>query len=111
LIPECNMSSGAGTSYPAGSSEFIQIFIRVRVAQTWVFSVVFSGSLFVFLSLFIWPLHCLSFLDWRLLITSFLSSNDSIKHFDNHDNDLLPLTTMIENKFFVISFFADLQRK
>ena len=34
LIPECNMSSGAGTSYPAGSSEFIQIFIRVRVAQT-----------------------------------------------------------------------------
>jgi hypothetical protein len=44
-----------------------------------------------------------------LLITSLLSSNDSIKHFDNHDNDLLPLTTMIENKLFVISFFADLQ--
>ena len=43
-------------------------------AQSLVFSVVFCGSLFVFLSFYLWPLYFLSFSIW-LLITRFCISN------------------------------------
>ena len=42
----------------------------VRVSRSLVFCAVFCRSLFVFLSVFFWPLYCMSFLDLRLLITS-----------------------------------------
>jgi hypothetical protein len=44
-------TSGAGTAYTFGAPEFIHGFIRVRVARSLVFSVVFCRSLFVLLSL------------------------------------------------------------
>jgi hypothetical protein len=44
------------------------VFIGVRVTQYLVFCVAFCRLLFALLSVFIWPLLCLSF-DLRLLIT------------------------------------------
>ena len=44
-------------------------FIGVRAARSLVFCVVFCRLLFVLLSLFFWPLFCLSFCDIRILIT------------------------------------------
>ena len=44
-------------------------FIGVRVTRSVVFCVVFVISLFVLLSLFFWPLHCMSFFDVRFLMT------------------------------------------
>ena len=55
------------TSYP--------VVTGVRVARTIVFCVMFCRSLFVLLSVFFWPLYCLSFLDIRLQITTLVSSN------------------------------------
>ena len=46
------------------------IFSGVRVARSLVFSVMLCRPLFVLLSFFFWPLHCLFFFDLRLLITS-----------------------------------------
>ena len=46
----------------------------ISVARSLVFCVVFCRSLFVFLSLFFWPLYCLFFFDLRILITSLVSS-------------------------------------
>ena len=45
-----------------------QILSGVRVARSLVFWVLFGRSLFVLLSLFLWPLYCLSF-DLRFLVT------------------------------------------
>ena len=45
------------------------VFSRVRVARSLVFCVVFCRSLFVLLSVFFWPLCCLSSYDLRILIT------------------------------------------
>jgi hypothetical protein len=41
-------------------------FRGVRVSRTLVFCVMFCSSLFVILSLFVWPLRCLSFNLWLL---------------------------------------------
>ena len=46
------------------------VFSGVRVAQSYVFFVVFCISLFVLFSFFIYLWHCISFLDVRLLVTS-----------------------------------------
>jgi len=43
----------------------------VRGAQSLVFYVVFSGSLFVLFSFFFWSLYCWFFFDFRLLVTPF----------------------------------------
>ena len=40
----------------------------IRVAQSLVFCVVLYGSLFVLLSFFIWPLHCLSFYGFWIIL-------------------------------------------
>ena len=45
----------------------------IRVALSLVFRVMFCWSLFVLLPFFFWPLYCLSFFDWRLLIASSFS--------------------------------------
>jgi hypothetical protein len=42
-----SITSGAGTTYPSGAHDFTPIFIRFRVIQSLVFSVVFCRSLFV----------------------------------------------------------------
>ena len=42
-------------------------FSGVRVARSLVFSELFCRSLFVLLTLFIWPLYCLSFFDLRFI--------------------------------------------
>ena len=76
----CNYSNtksgicGAATTYSLGAPELTSDFRGVRVARSLVFCVMFCGSLFVPLSVFFWPLSCLSF-DLRLLITSLVSSN------------------------------------
>ena len=49
------------------------VFSGVRVARSLVFSVLFCRSLFVILSLFIWPLYCLFF--FKLQVRSLLSSS------------------------------------
>jgi len=66
-------TTGAGTVYPCGAPEFTYGFQWVRVARSLVFCVVFCGSLFVFLSLYVWLLCCLSF-DLRILIIYLVSS-------------------------------------
>jgi hypothetical protein len=50
----------------------LQVFNEIWVAQILVFCILFCRSLFV---LFFWPLYCLSFLDWWLLITPLVSSD------------------------------------
>ena len=50
-------------------------FIGVCVAHYVVFCVVFCRSLFVVLSVFVWPCYCLSFFDLRLLIFPLFFSN------------------------------------
>ena len=53
------------------------LFSGVRVAQILVFCVVFCRSLFAHLSLYLSPLHivCRQFVNLRLLITTFVTSN------------------------------------
>ena len=70
------VTCGAGIAYPYGAHEFIASFSVVRVTRSFVFCVVFFRSLFAILSLFFWPLCCLSFDLW-ILITSLVSSNSS----------------------------------
>jgi len=48
------------------------VFSRIRVVRSLVFNIVFCASLFVFLSLFFWPLCCLSFIFWPLCCLSFI---------------------------------------
>ena len=62
--------SGARTAYPSGEPEFISGIRLGHFARSFVFCVVFYGSLFVLLSFFIWPLCCLSF-KLRIPITPF----------------------------------------
>ena len=50
------------------------IFREVRVSLSLVFCLVFCRSLFVLLTFCAWTLHYLSCFDWRLLITSLVSS-------------------------------------
>jgi len=57
-----------------GTPEFATGFWEVRVAESFVFFVMFCISLFVPLSLFLW--HCMSF-DLRLLIAPLMSSTIS----------------------------------
>jgi len=59
LHDECHLWSR--NCYPSGEPEFTIGCIGVCVAQSCVPCVMFCGSLFVFLYLFIWPLYCLSF--------------------------------------------------
>jgi hypothetical protein len=58
------------TAYPSESPGFTPVFSGVRGALSLVFCAMFCRSLFVLLSIFFWPLYCLSF-DLRLLITPF----------------------------------------
>ena len=53
-------------------------FCEVRGAQSLVFYVVCCRSLFVFLSVFLWKMYCLSFVDRQLFITILVPSNFSI---------------------------------
>jgi hypothetical protein len=61
-------TSGVGTAYPSGASEYASLFSKVRVAQSLVFCVLLCGSLFFCLPFFFWPLHCLTFDSRRLTI-------------------------------------------
>ena len=67
---------GAGTAYSSGTSEFTSGVRWVVVAQSLVFSALLCRSLFVLLSFFRWPLHCLS-CDLRPLITHLVFTNSS----------------------------------
>ena len=56
--------SGAGSSYLFGTPDFNLIFLvssHCSISQILVFCVEFCRQLFVHLSCFFWPLHCLSF--------------------------------------------------
>ena len=50
---------------------------EIRAAQSSVFCIVFCRSLFMILSFFAWPLHCLPFFDIWLPITLLASTNFS----------------------------------
>ena len=75
----CNKSNttsvtcGAGTAYTFGAPEFTPVLIVVRVARSFVFCVLFRIPLCAISSFLLCPLHCLSFFDLRLLITSLVS--------------------------------------
>jgi hypothetical protein len=56
-------------------------FAEVHVARTFVFCVLFCESLFGLLSVFFWPLHCLSVYYLRLLMTTLVSSSFLSKTF------------------------------
>jgi hypothetical protein len=77
----CNKSQttsstwGRETAYLSRKHELTPFFKWVHVARKLVFCVMFCRLLFVFLSFFAWQLHCLSFFDLRLLITTLVSSN------------------------------------
>jgi hypothetical protein len=62
--------SGAGTAYPFRNT-CVHHNSCVHVAQSLVFCVVFCISLFVFFSIFSWPLYCLSISEFRLLLNPF----------------------------------------
>jgi len=68
---------GAGTAYPSGALEFIPVFSGVHVAKPFVFCVAICISLFIFLSLFFWPLYCMVY-DLHLLITPLVSFDHCI---------------------------------
>jgi hypothetical protein len=53
------------------------VFSGVPDTRSLVLCVMFCRSLFVLLSFFFWPLCCLSFIDLRILITPYVSSNSS----------------------------------
>jgi hypothetical protein len=58
------VTSGAGTVYPSGETEFTPVFSWVRV--TLVLCVMFCRSLIVLLSFFIWPPSSIYGLWWPL---------------------------------------------
>ena len=70
----CNKNNTTGASRRAALTYYSEPMVLsvVRVVQSLVFLVVFCRSLFVRLSVFYWPLYCLSFFDLRLLITSLI---------------------------------------
>ena len=68
---------GVITDHSSEAPEFTPGFSGVRVAQSFLFCVMFCRSLFVPLYFFFWPLYCLSF-DLRLLLTPLASSNFSL---------------------------------
>ena len=53
----------------------------IRIARSLVFFVLFCGSLFILLSLFVWPLCCLYF-DLRILATPLVPSNYFLTIYD-----------------------------
>jgi hypothetical protein len=70
----CNKSNTTGAIRRAALTYYSEpmVFSVVRVVQSLVSLVVFCRSLFVLLSVFHWPMYCLSFFDLRLLITSLI---------------------------------------
>ena len=76
VIPDCLLKK-----YYAYSLCKIRVFIRVRVARSLVFCVMFCRSLFVILTFFFWPVCCLFFSDLRNLSTPLVSSNFSFLFF------------------------------
>ena len=77
--------SGAGASYPSGTSEFILGFqwgscypiYRFYRSLFVLYICMFCRLLFVLLYFFFWSLCCLFFFDIRILITTLVSSNSS----------------------------------
>ena len=55
----------------------VRVLSGIRAAQSSVFCVVFCRPLFIILSFFAWPLHCLPFFDIWLPITLLASTNFS----------------------------------
>ena len=68
-------TSGAGTAYPSGASEFTPSFWWGSCYSIFSFICMFCRSLFVLLYFFFWPLCCLFFFDIRMLIAPLVSSN------------------------------------
>ena len=56
----------ASISYPSTTPDVSPVYSRIRLVSSLVFNVVFSISLFILLSFFVWPWYCLSFFDLRL---------------------------------------------
>jgi hypothetical protein len=53
----------------------VRVLSRIRAAQSSVFCVFFCRPLFIILSFFVWPLHCLPFFDLWLPTTLLASTN------------------------------------
>ena len=54
-------TNGTGTTYPSGAPEYSEFEWRLVSFTLYIPWVLFCAALFVFLSLFIWKLYCLSF--------------------------------------------------
>ena len=68
---------GTGTVFSSGTHEFTPVFSRIHVTRSLVLCAMFCRSLFVLLSFVFWPLCCLFFFDWRILVTLLVSSISS----------------------------------
>ena len=72
MLNSTGPTSGTGTAYPSGAPEFTPGFMGIRVTRSLVYMQCFVDRC---LSFFFQPLCCMFFLDLRILITHFLSSN------------------------------------
>jgi hypothetical protein len=68
------VTSGAGSAHLSGAHEFTPGFSGVRVTRSLALCVCFVDRC---LSIFVWSLCCLFFVDIRILITTLVSSNSS----------------------------------
>jgi hypothetical protein len=66
-----------GTAIQCKTKDSSRVLSGIRAAQFSVFCTVFCGPLFIILSFFVWPLHCLPFFNIWLPITLFASTNYS----------------------------------
>lgn len=76
------------------------LFNGIRVAKLFVSCVTLCASL----SYFYWPLHCLSFLDLRRLVTPLVSSDFSVLYViynvQSKSNNYLDLGVIVEGHVF-----------
>ena len=82
LVHQCHFCMlsyvrGAGTAYLSGAPELTPGFQWDSYYSILSCICMFCRSLFVLLYFFVWPLCCLFFIDIRILITPFASSNSS----------------------------------
>ena len=76
LHPYCK-TTDISCAYPSGAHEYTTGFIGIRRPQSLVVSVVLCRALFVFLSIFLWPIYCMSF-ELRFLVTRLISSTSLV---------------------------------
>jgi len=73
------LKSWVRLAYPFGAAEFTLVISGFPIAQSLVFCVCFVDHCVWFLSLIVWPLCCLSFVElWHLITNLALQTNKQI---------------------------------